>query len=1689
MSCGINYRGKIYDNRIGSLMAKEHYRIFDELDNKELSEKRDGKLYMSKFDVPKQNRLLKKIVAINKTFPESVIKIGSDRRVTIDLRKIDHVFKDYILAEDRVKDQEINANEYIIDGEVKPSLYQLKATDELKLQDLDDKIKVWLRSAGVAVSNVDGIKDRKGNPINAIAKADFLQNIVEYVDNKSGATTLSEEAAHFLVELMGVDHPLIKKMLEDVVKRPEYAEVLEEYKNVYTDPMDFKKEAIGKMIANEALTQFRDTPHAGWWDRIKTWFKNKFNRVSAEDISDASAPYKQAAQMLLSGDVSSLTKTPAELASELHEKLSKGEELAGELYSLEYMNPDQKQIVDMLKSTKIILKNGVYVNAETKAEVKNRVSDLIERYRISMNMKSYDNPTPSYIGTVLHAYMEMIINDEVNGTGLDSRAIIAQVKAKLEGSEIPESFKTLEYKDVANLRTGAIKLLKGVAERQAAINKENNTTGTPVILTEQIIHSENNDLAGTIDLIVVYSDGSVGTFDFKSFNMTDNDLKYDNDLLSVDKYTIWNLQGTNYHEILREAYGIKKFRENRMVPIGTRSWEKGALNSRQDVTKISFALMNDGAVTKAALEHIPLSDEVTGDINIDRALKKLTALRNSLDVERRTQNFQQKKKTEVKMRTIDRSVRALRLNKDMTVISETAFNLVRKIREALTVDKGNDVRYLSPGRMAELMQELTVYENIITSSTGELNDMLTNAKDLTDAAATVNNSKNLLVLGYIQSTKQDLINLMTNRASEQAGEDLTNVGKAQGTFGRLFYGIADVDSPIFRRFTDLFTSARDAAEKDTYDAISMIKSHHSNLETWASSNGLSMIQAFDKIVNPDTKKLITEYSPEFWKDWNKAKETKDIAWLKEHMTFQEDIYLDHLRDYDSFFSDPLFDGAAYFGMRRKKNETAEVFKLRVDEKVRSERQKFIERNDVRVTSDALATAKLDILRPKPSDKYITEEFKYVMANPPLLEYYRMYTNMNEIFGKKTGSAHKIGRSFIANIAQDSIDRLTELGPIEGVSGMWRSMVHSLQVREEDALLGKTDPSTGKRIPGVPLLFSDEIRVSLSSKELADIKSRLAEQYGEGTSDYKKHLDIEVISKEYEKGRKIKSVDLTKSLILMTKAVNNYEAMSNIESDVKALRQILVEGDVEETLLDARGQSMKSNISRVMMKRLGVDGNTIQQFDDMVDFLLYGVQRKDGMMVGDKIAVDKVIDGMHKYLSIKALGLNPILGAASYIGASANLSMLAAEGRMFSKEDLSLASDSLSIGPFGRSGKSEEDRGLVSLIRASTRDLIYQEAEETAVTFASKHFTGNNMFMFHRKGDDNIDNKIALAMANSHVIDDDGLVKHKSKAKNKEAKSIRELTVVKEDGKVIVEFQGANFFKNNPDQYTAFRNRIRKVAFNVKGSMSEELRGAVHATFMGQMLMKFRSWMPGLIQTRAGSLRYDHTMEDIEMGRFRVFFGNMLANGLFPRLEFVSQTLIGLINSKYATGMIDKEYTRELMKRFFEENPHLRNTGITEEDFIKMQEAKIKGTLHEIRMVLAFALILALLSGSDWDDRDENNIFSRNAYLVIKRSFLEVSFFINPSSGMELAKYPVPVLGVVQSLLQIKTNTVDEVSDSLFGEQQINDTTGYLYYTLKATPVANQILSILAFFNPSRHETGSERLMDEKKKKRKKKEES
>ena len=136
---------------------------------------------------------------------------------------------------------------------------------------LDRALNAWARIHGIQVESLTTLRkqfpDRYKH--DAIGVTDFSNSLIGLADNRY-IDTFAEEVAHFAIELLGnternknsdrikimpIGKPYsIREAVEKVNQLNIYKEVKEEYKNIYDEEIDFKKEALAKILSKEIIS-------------------------------------------------------------------------------------------------------------------------------------------------------------------------------------------------------------------------------------------------------------------------------------------------------------------------------------------------------------------------------------------------------------------------------------------------------------------------------------------------------------------------------------------------------------------------------------------------------------------------------------------------------------------------------------------------------------------------------------------------------------------------------------------------------------------------------------------------------------------------------------------------------------------------------------------------------------------------------------------------------------------------------------------------------------------------------------------------------------------------------------------------------------------------------------------------------------------------------------------------------------------------------------------------------------------------------------------------------------------------------------------------------------------------------------------------------------------------------------------
>ena len=156
---------------------------------------------------------------------------------------------------------------------------------------LDQLLTNWAKKHGISVETLTDLRkkfpDRFENE--ALGVSDFFNGLIGLADNRR-IDTMAEEIAHFAIELlynadnatetfkfMPLGAPMnIREAVANVHHTQTYLEVKEDYKNVYDKEIDFRKEALAKILAAEIVTEFQTTEELAKINNEAKTFWQKF---------------------------------------------------------------------------------------------------------------------------------------------------------------------------------------------------------------------------------------------------------------------------------------------------------------------------------------------------------------------------------------------------------------------------------------------------------------------------------------------------------------------------------------------------------------------------------------------------------------------------------------------------------------------------------------------------------------------------------------------------------------------------------------------------------------------------------------------------------------------------------------------------------------------------------------------------------------------------------------------------------------------------------------------------------------------------------------------------------------------------------------------------------------------------------------------------------------------------------------------------------------------------------------------------------------------------------------------------------------------------------------------------------------------------------------------------------------------
>ena len=548
-------------------------------------------------------------------------------------------------------------------------------------------------------------------------------------------------------------------------------------------------------------------------------------------------------------------------------------------------------------------------------------------------------------------------------------------------------------------------------------------------------------------------------------------------------------------------------------------------------------------------------------------------------------------------------------------------------------------------------------------------------------------------------------------------------------------------------------------------------------------------------------------------------------------------------------------------------------------------------------------------------------------------------------------------------------------------------------------------------------------------------------------------------------------------------------MQDVEGTIMGIKKLMESNLTSSYPTDAMGKKLVNQAKAFTYKISGIAKKDIEAFDNYMDLYLYGLanQSKD-MTYGGKETVDengtvisksaeysvnKTIQKVMQYTSLKAIGLSPVLAGANAIGIFTNQYMLSA-GELYYTDKGMRESQKLVL------KKDSKALAAINYFETSARNLAYEKAVDASAFAGVRAMTLDNAYILHKKVDDFADNTIAISMMKAYGID---------KTDNK----IRRLTDASEGTKSMWDNSKVNKGKLELDltldQKVQFRNMIQKVASRSKGSIPNENKNLIGTTIWGQSLMQFRNWIPGLGVARFGKLTYDENFENFDVGRFKVLVGEFTNSDNFLGTLNNVKNLLGEIaltfpvirgltkgRSVYKKGQ-NLKAAKMYYNNFLAENPDLRGK-VTLEQYQKLRLAKLREVSSELGLYIALIslLFLAKMAVPDDDELEDNSVsqfISRNGFKVLNRGMLELSFWFSVKSVSDIIGSPLPSFRSITDMFKWVGDTSDVIYDLTLDEddprkaiwsKSSKDRKPLLYTTTNMIPFMNKIADLWDIFD-------------------------
>lgn len=1202
--------------------------------------------------------------------------------------------------------------------------------------------------------------------------------------------------------------------------------------------------------------------------------------------------------------------------------------------------------------------------------------------------------------------------------------------------------------------------------------------GVTKIYNEFDMFSVEQNAKGQMDVFVVFNDGSVAIYDYKTFYNGALESNYITskkdknatilleDAATDSKIASYASSMARYRQMALE-YGATRVVESRLIPIPI------VLNWKIEDGEY---LLNDEAVLdygfrpvqqqNRATRFIPVG-ESTGVETLDQILKDLEEKAESLRFKRKRAYGNQKLVEEIEAQLNDLNDQIYELLVNKSIVGMT--RRLAQIKEIVyNKDMYNQFTSTEAWELLKELESMSYISNITRAKSYFSSKTQKEAMELSVALAGA--------IADIQGLQSEILSKADTGILSAFGISISAIETELSTMEANLMPFAELSASSVRVLKLAMQQRQDIAD-------ARFDQHLRDIEKMKNifSSDEEVNAAVRAIFDKKKGKLISRFSDNF------------LAFL-EKPSIDPAAYM-HIHEF-------VGDVDAYVA-----ETAAKKIELQMDDKALTKfmKSRLIDENGKKINPNAwIKGAAKEYIQITEDDSVIQKKTRHLMEDGAIgsqfsalsskqKQFYKMYYMKVQDLLRQMGINREL--NFIPAVQQQILEQAFR----GNTAGIKQYLTKDIWIE----VLADTDEANEVE-KAIPVKY---IANALSKEEIKELEQEIIDAQKELETE-EDPVQIAILNNTIESNRKTLnrsigaetiSDNLLNSLIMFARASEDTIALQELEKGALILEMQTRRKSYFKRTKAGRIAERYGSPEIVSASESTAEAGAYQKYRDR---MIYGRNITDSEMMfelpehewmpeavrGQNVSVNKVIKVLHSYLSLNALSFNFTSAVAGGFQAGVSFWITGHKGKYYTSKHWNKAARSalanykdfiglwMVLGP--------DKNGLMDKARIKNANSVWEYVNAADMAMVQQLFAESSAEIV-----------MVRAMLDGTYLDNKGRMKSHRKVPKGEGISLWDMINKTPDGKVDFKKDPnlfSDWFKANGKSLEEaaeltgkFKRRINAVINRNKGNMSPEYTNAFSTMLAGQILTKFRGWIWGMARERFQGTEYIEELDEWETGRYRGFLTH-LAKQLHEKqdsivtasLKMAGDIMLGwtkMYDSGYGKqGALDKskaamaDHFIELLEKTQPNHPVLK--AIEKGEMTKEEAAddlanayidQYRAMVVELRVALVVFMLWGAAAGlkGDEDDREKMPYMQKlaidKAAAIMRRFSLESTFFLNPASATELMRSPFALFGVVEKMTSLVGNSFDETRDVIMGEDSKNDTTPAFHYFFKSAPVINQ----------------------------------